>query len=175
MQILKTTLFFLFLSLLLACSEQADTVEIAIGSQAPAFQAQLLNKEAFELDQLKGKYVLLDFWGSWCAPCRKEHPDLVKIYQKFSGQKLQGANGFEIVSVAIEKDSSAWTSAIQKDQLPWPFQIMEQTEKLNKVKVPIAQAYKIEKVPARFLLSPEGVIVGVNPSPEAVRTYLNTK
>lgn len=165
----------LLLCTLLACEPAEKEAEIAIGVPAPNFEASLLSRSSFELDQLKGKYVLLDFWGSWCRPCRKEHPELVEIYQDFSNQALEGAVGFEIVSVAMELDSAAWQKAIEKDQLPWPYQIMEEARDLNKVNVPIAQAYDIKKVPARFIINPEGLIVGINPSPEAVRTYLNTK
>lgn len=164
-----------FLILVSGCAPTDRHEDIAIGKAAPDFRAQLMNKDAFRLKELKGSFVLLDFWGSWCAPCRKEHPELIDIYRQFSGQTFQEASGFEIVSVAIEIDSSAWETAVRKDQLPWDYQIMEQTQKLNKVNVPIAQTYQIKQVPSRFLINPKGTIVGINPSPEAVRTYLNTK
>jgi thiol-disulfide isomerase/thioredoxin len=167
--------FLLLLITLLACESGEEATKVAIGAPAPDFKASLRSQSSFELDQLKGKYVLLDFWGSWCAPCRKEHPDLVSIYRDFSDRAFEDADGFEIVSVAMELDSAAWQKAIEKDQLPWPYQIMEQARDLNKVRGPIAQAYNIKKVPARFIINPEGVIVGINPSPLAVRTYLNTK
>jgi thiol-disulfide isomerase/thioredoxin len=167
--------FLLLLLTLISCESARKEAEVVIGTSAPNFEALLSDGRSFELEELEGKYILLDFWGSWCGPCRKEHPELVALYRDFSKQAFEDADGFEIVSVAMELDSAAWQKAIEKDQLPWSYQIMEQTRDLKKVSVPIARSYKIEKVPARFIINPEGEIVGINPSPEAVRTYLNTK
>lgn len=160
---------------LLSCSNRQQDKEPAIGMEAPVFQAVTLGEEAFRLEQLRGRYVLLDFWGSWCAPCRKEHPELIELYRDFSDHDFTSAAGFEIVSVGIETDSLAWRKAIRQDGLPWPYQIMEQTVRFNKVETPIAGRYGVEQVPSRFLIDEKGRIVGINPGPEAVRTYLRAK
>ncbi len=171
----KAIYIFASIFLLQACFGSKDAPAPAKGQPAPNFKAITMNGRDFEMAQLKGQYVLLDFWGSWCAPCRKEHPQLVALYEDFSGKKFKNAEGFELVSVAIERDSSAWKKAVKQDGLPWSYQIMEQTNDLRKAKTRIAEIYQIRQVPARFLLDEKGRIEGINPSPEAVRTYLNTK
>ncbi len=161
--------------LLQACSGSGDSAVLTKGQPTPDFKATTLDGADFQLEELKGHYILLDFWGSWCAPCRKEHPELVELYEDFSEKKFKAAKGFEVVSVAIERDSSAWVNAVNKDGLPWPYQIMEQTDDLQKAKTPIAGIFQIEQVPFRYLLDENGKIAGINPSLTAVRTYLNTK
>ncbi len=159
----------------LSCTDRENKAEVIKGGLAPNFKARTWDKSSLELNTLKGRLILLDFWGSWCAPCRKEHPELVKLYEEFSNKEFKNASSFEIISIAIESDSIAWQKAIQKDNLKWPYQVMELTKDLNKVSVPVAQTFGVKQVPARFLIDEKGIIIGINPSIEAVRTYLNAK
>ncbi|HKK78162.1 MAG TPA: TlpA disulfide reductase family protein, partial [Phaeodactylibacter sp.] len=87
------------------------------GEQAPGFEAQLLNGEDFRLSELKGQYVLIDFWGSWCPPCRKENPELVDLYHKYKQTNFEQAQGFTIVSIGVEENRERWLNAIQRDEL----------------------------------------------------------
>jgi len=71
------------------------------GEVLPSFEAKLLNDEDFELKDLRGNYVLVDFWGSWCPPCRADNPNIVKLYDEFNGKSFTDAQGFEVVSVGL--------------------------------------------------------------------------
>ena len=121
------------------------------GEQAPDFAATLVDKTAFRFSDLKGKYVLLDFWGSWCAPCRRENPMLVELHKKYSDKLI-------IVTVALEKDSLSWKKASKKDGFVWKHQIVHQNKFV--LLSPIARAYGVTEIPAKFLINPKGKLKG---------------
>ncbi len=121
------------------------------GEQAPDFEATLIDGAAFKLSDLQGKYVLLDFWGSWCAPCRKENPKLVALHQKHSDK-------LTIVTVALEKDASSWKKVAKKDGFIWKNQIVDQNSFV--MLSAIARKYGVSAIPAKFLISPEGKLIG---------------
>ncbi|MFN0216767.1 MAG: TlpA family protein disulfide reductase [Saprospiraceae bacterium] len=135
------------------------------GEKAPDFEVGLLNGERAKLSDLKGKYVLLQFWGSWCGPCRKENPELVSIYQKYHDR------GFEIFSVALEPNPRAWQAAITHDSLIWKYHTMESSEFVGGR----TQQYNVKSIPTTFLLNAEGVIMGVNLKPEYIDKMLGEK
>ena len=141
------------------------------GEMAPGFQAQLLDGKDFALSDLRENYVLLDFWGSWCGPCRKENPDLVKLYDQFSGKSFTDAKGFEIVSVAIETNERRWKNAIKKDMLDWPYHIVQ----LDRFKSPIALEYGVREIPTKYLLDTKGEILMVNPSFDKLNSFFTNK
>lgn len=103
------------------------------------------------LSALKGKVVLIDFWASWCAPCRKENPNVVRMYQKYRSQ------GFEVFSVSLDQDPEAWKGAIAKDGLIWKNHVSD----LMGWQTPLVQSYGIQGIPHTVLLNKEGNIVGV--------------
>ncbi len=121
------------------------------GEVAPDFEATLVNGESFKLSNLQGKYVLLDFWGSWCPPCRKENPKLVALHKKY-GDRLT------IVTVALEKDERHWKKASEKDGFVWKNQIVQQNRFV--MLSSIAQKYGVSEIPAKFLISPDGKLIG---------------
>ena len=146
-----------------------------IGTSAPNFTGQLIDGTAFELDKLRAdNLVLLDFWGSWCPPCRQANPDLVKLYDEFHGQEYAGFSDFDIVSVSIESNErsiGAWKQAITSDGLQWKNHIV-QTDRFSS---PIAKLYGITEIPTTYLINPKGQIVGVNMTYEALKIYLNER
>ena len=141
------------------------------GEVAPGFQAELIDGKSFSLSDLNGSYVLLDFWGSWCGPCRKENPDLVKLHKTFNGKSFSDAKGFEIVSVAIETNEKRWKRAIEKDQLNWPHHIVQ----LDRFKGPIALEYGVREIPTKYLLDTKGEILMVNPTFAKLHAFFNEK
>ena len=145
------------------------------GMQVPEVEAENIDGEEFRLSELRGNYVLLDFWGSWCAPCRKENPDLVELYTTFRDTTFADASGFEIVGVGVEKSRNRWVDAIERDSLFWPYHLLDRTESTDFIDAPIAQRFKVRVVPTRYLLNPQGVIISVNPSARQVRTVLEKK
>lgn len=142
------------------------------GATAPTFTGKLLSGKDFNLKELQGSYVLLDFWGSWCGPCRAENPGIVALYDKYHQAKFRKAQGFEIVSIGIEKNPEAWQAAIEKDNLHWSYHLLDQAESLRFFDSKVAGIYQIRQVPTKFLLNPKGVIIAVDPSLEEVSGLL---
>ena len=141
------------------------------GEDLPNFQTTLLNDESFELKELQGNYVLVDFWGSWCPPCREDNPNIVKLYDEFNGKTFTDAKGFEVVSIAIETKKERCLAAIEKDGLRWPYHIVL----LDRFKSEIAKTFGVREIPTKYLLSPSGEILSVNSSYEKLRNRLKSK
>lgn len=139
--------------------------------KAPDFETTLVDGTAFSLSDLEGEYVLLDFWGSWCAPCRKDNPNLVKLHDEFAGSTFKDADGFKVVTVALERDNKRWERAAQRDGFKWKHQIVD----ISRVVMlsSLAQKYRVSEVPAKFLIGPNGHIIGANQSYEEIRTFLS--
>lgn len=151
---------------------QPDVVQ---GEGAPNFKAQILTGEEMELSDLRGNYVLVDFWGSWCGPCRKENPQLVQFYNKYKNATFAEASGFEVVSVAIERNADRWKRAIEKDGLNWKYHVMDATTNMRFFNSPIAEEFGVKEVPSKFLLNEKGQIMGVNLSFEEMDKLLQKR
>lgn len=138
---------------------------VAEKESAPNFSAVRADGQSFQLSDLAGGYVLLEFWGSWCGPCRRESPLLVGLHQQI-GDRLT------IVSVAIERDSSAWIRARTQDAKWWEYQVMDKTDSFKFLGGQVATQYGVKQVPTNFLIDPQGQILAINVAPEKVATYL---
>lgn len=103
------------------------------------------------LEKFKGKYILLDFWASWCGPCRAENPHVLKAYQQFRNKN------FDVVAVSLDVKKDAWVKAIKEDGMPWT-----QLSDLKGFKSPVVMEYGIEAIPQNFLLDPQGRIIAQN-------------
>lgn len=130
------------------------------GSLASDFTTQLIDGSSFTLSDLRGKYVLIDFWGSWCGPCHRENPKLVNTYNQFKGAEFKSAEGFEVVSIALEKTDDSWKKSADRYGFSWKYQIVEKAKFVMLSK--LAQQYNVTDIPAKFLINPEGEIIGVN-------------
>lgn len=124
---------------------------LKIGEKAPDFTLPKENGEMVSLSDFRGEYVLIDFWASWCTPCRKENPNVVKNYHQFKDQN------FTVFGVSIDEDKAAWLKAVKDDQLVWK-QVIDTDGWQSKV----ARAYNVTSIPSNFLIDPEGNIVATN-------------
>ncbi len=119
------------------------------GSEVPEIALPSPEGDTITLSSLRGKYVLLDFWASWCGPCRAENPKLVAAYKKYNSR------GFEIYQVSLDRSHAAWIKAIEDDHLTWKH--VSDLKYWNSVVVPV---YNIQGIPKNFLLDPEGRVIG---------------
>ncbi|MBL1411217.1 TlpA disulfide reductase family protein [Sphingobacterium faecale] len=136
---------------------------IIVGVMAPDFVQNDVNDKPVRLSGFRGKYVLLDFWASWCAPCRAENPNLVKLYDRYAG------DSFEILGVSLDYPGKkqAWVNAIEKDKLPWVH-----VSDLKGWDNEVAKLYAVRGVPQTFLIDPQGKIIAVSLSGESLAAKL---
>ena len=164
-----------FVSALEKAAMQSQSAEaIKVGMPAPDITLKNPEGKNYSLTDLKGKVVLLDFWASWCGPCRKANPHVVEVYNKYKDK------GFTVFSVSLdgidnrsksryptdaefqaglEASKKNWLAAIEKDQLAWPYHVSE----LTKWDTQAARMYGVSGIPKTFLIDREGKIVAVNP------------
>lgn len=132
--------------------ERVDKLEkVAIGNTAIDFSAETPEGELMSLSDFEGQFVLVNFWASWCSYCRKENPNLVKVYDKMKSDQ------FEILSVSLDRDKDAWLKGIEEDNLTWP-----QISDLKGWNSEPADLYVIRSIPQNVLVAPDGTIVARN-------------
>lgn len=125
---------------------------LGTGKAAPNFTQNDVNGKPLSLSDLKGKVVLLDFWASWCGPCRKENPNVVNLYKKYKDA------GFTVMSVSLDKEEALWKAAIEKDGLIWPNHVSDLKFWSNEA----AKLYQVSSIPFTVLIDQNGNIINTN-------------
>lgn len=138
-----------YLNQMLANEKAMEATEV--GKTAPDFSAATPNGKTLSLNQAKGKVTIIDFWASWCGPCRKENPNVVAMYNELHDK------GLNIIGVSLDKDDAKWKGAIEKDNLTW-----QHISNLQGWDEPIAVQYGVTSIPATVILDKNGVIVARN-------------
>jgi peroxiredoxin len=134
---------------------------VSIGSTAPDFTQNDIKGNPVKLSSLRGKYVLVDFWASWCGPCRHENPVVVEAYNQFKDKN------FTILGVSLDNAKANWEKAIAADKLDWT-----QVSDLKGWQNEVAALYGVQSIPQNFLLDPQGKIIAKNLRGEELKSKL---
>ena len=136
-------------SSIMQMKQQLDEMRaLSVGQVAPDFELPDPNGKMVKLSDLRGKYVLIDFWAAWCKPCRQENPNVVRLYNQYKDK------GFEVFGVSLDRTKEDWVKAIADDGLTWTH-----VSDLKYFNSAAAELYKIEAIPATYMIDPEGKII----------------
>jgi thiol-disulfide isomerase/thioredoxin len=152
----------LVLAFILIITFSKGNAQIKIGDALPNSTLNNIQNEAVDLSSFKGKTVLIDFWASWCAPCRVANKKLVKLHSEINNQ------GFEIIGISLDTDKVKWINAMKKDKIEYT--------QLNESKgfdAKVAVRFGIEELPTSFLFDKEGVLIAINPTEEEINSQIN--
>lgn len=142
--------------------DMASIKPVSIGHAAPDFVLIDSDNKPVKLSDYKGKYVMLDFWASWCAPCRQENPNVVKAYAKYKDK------GLNILGISLDEDRKPWLAAVATDHLTW-----RHAAEFKRFDGPTVKLYKVEAIPSNFIIDPQGVIIAKNIAGTELEDFLN--
>lgn len=164
-----TVLFFLFFA---ACTNNDG--QLINGTSLPDIELPDSLDKKVKLSSLKGNLVLVEFWASWCKPCRIKHPELNRIYNKFKGKPLKGGeNGFEIYYVSLDSYKTLWLNALKKDGIEnWQYHVADLVG-MKKSTLPLS--FQFTQVPTSFLIDENGIIIGKDLTENRLEFELNER
>jgi len=155
------TLFFI---ILLLANASIVNAQLQIGDSIPNITLKNQNNVVVNINQFKEKFVLIDFWASWCAPCRLGNKKLVKLYSSINSSKI------EIIGISLDTDKNKWVKAIEKDKIEFTQLIDPKGFDAN-----TAIVFGVEELPSKFLFNENGILIAINPTELEIINYLNEK
>jgi thiol-disulfide isomerase/thioredoxin len=145
-------------------------IGLEIGKMAPDLAFASPDGKVIKLSSLRGKIVLVDFWASWCLPCRMENPNVVKVYRRYKDGNFLEGKGFTIYSVSLDTKQARWMDAIQQDSLVWENHVSD----LKGWDSDAAKMYQISAIPSNYLINGDGVIIALDLRAETLESKIKS-
>ena len=163
--LLTLTLSFLF------TFGHSQVIGLKIGDIAPELEYNNPEEKTLKLSELKGKLVLIDFWASWCGPCRRENPNIVNAFKKYKNSKFENGEGFEVFSLSLDKKKNAWVKAINKDELFWKYHVSD----LGGWESEGSRRYGVRSIPSNVIINGKGIIIARDLKGLALHRFLESQ
>ena len=168
---MKKVILVILINCLIVGFSFSQNIGLNIGDKAPELSYKNPDGKNMNLSSIKNKIVLIDFWASWCGPCRRENPNLVQAFKKFNKTKFEEGNGFEIYSLSLDKTKKAWVKAINQDQLFWQYHVSD----LGGWQSEGSKKYNIRSIPSNIIINGKGIIIAKNLKGQALQRFLESK